>query len=249
MLRMNGSRNRGMGWSSVLVVLAALVAPVPAWSQTGEKEADEKSQVLDDLALATQLTAFGRGELGDATGLKDVKSPEALVAAGGILLRIHKSTGGKLPALKAEITDNDGKAVPAEEKTTTLADDAEALFDEARAMAGDKGSAIEAAIKQASLVSERGAVGGPRSISRRVGSGKTHTVKIEMVSGQFAKVHMQGTGVTQFEVLGQNGKVLWHSKGNWGFYHWTPVGRDSRIITVKVINKGGPPVNYTIHTN
>lgn len=235
-----------------LVALVGLVLVVPdlAWSYPGEAPGvDDKAQVLDDLELAAHLTAFGRGELAEATGLKDVKSPEALVAAGGILMRTHKRSGGKLPPLKAEVTDESGAAVAADGNGPSLEEQAEALFDEARALATGKSQAIEAAIKQAKLIPERGAVGGPRTISRRIGNGKVHTLKIDFESQQFAKVHMQGTGVTQFEVLGQGGKVLWHSKGNWGFYNWTPVGKDSRSITIKVINKGGPPVMYTVQTN
>ena len=237
------------GWMVALVGLA-LVVPNSARSDSGDSTgADEKAQVLDDLELASQLTAFGRGELGDVTGLKDVKSPEALIAAGGILLRIHKRTGGKMLPLKAEVTDESGTPVAADAVEPSLEEQAEALFDEARGLSTANSKAIEAAIKQAKLVPERGAVGGPRAISRRIGSGKVHTLKIDFESQQFAKVHMQGTGVTQFEVVGQNGKVLWHSKGNWGFYHWTPVGRDSRSITIKVINKGGPPVMSSVQTN
>lgn len=240
-------------WLAVWLVAfvgLALVLPGSARSDSGDAAGvDEKAQVLDDLELAAQLTAFGRGELGDATGLKDVKSPEALVAAGGILLRVHKRTGGKMPPLKAEVTDESGMAVAADGDDSSLEEQAEALFDEARALATGNSKAIEAVIKQAKLVPERGAVGGPRVITRKIGSGKVHTLRIDFESQQFAKVHMQGTGVTQFEVVGQGGKVLWHSKGNWGFYNWTPVGRDSRSITIKVINKGGPPVMYSVRTN
>jgi hypothetical protein len=237
------------GWSMAILGLA-LLAPVSVRSESGESPAsDDKVKVLDDLELAAQLTAFGRGELGDITGVKDVKSADALVAAGGILLRIHKQTGGKMAALKAEVLDEAGKAVAADGEAPSLEEQAEALFDEARALETKDAAAIEAAIKQAKLVPERGAVGGPRVISRRIGNGKVHTLKIDFESQQFAKVNMQGTGVTQFEVVGQGGKVLWHSKGNWGFYHWTPVGRDTRSITIKVINKGGPPVMYTVQTN
>lgn len=227
-----------------------LLVPGSGWSETGTSTgSDEKMQVLDDLELASHLTAFGRGELGDVTGVKGVKSADALVAAGGILLRIHKQTGGKMQPLKADVTDEAGKSVAAEGDQPSYEEQAEALFDEARGAAPANAAAIEAAIKQAKLVPERGAVGGPRSITRRIGTGKVHTIHIEFESQQFAKVQMQGTGVTQFEVVGQGGKTLWHSKGNYGFYHWTPVGKDSRSITVKVVNKGGPPVNYSVLTN
>ena len=47
------------------------------------------------LGTAAELTAFGRGQSCEATSAKNAKSPEALVLAGGILLRAHAVTGGK----------------------------------------------------------------------------------------------------------------------------------------------------------
>lgn len=206
------------------------------------------SDVVQDLGLAAQLAAYGRGELNELTGLKDFKSPEALVAAGGITLRAHKETAGKIRPSGAEVTE-EGKAVEEKEIETSLESDADALFSEAYEMAADK-KAIESTIKQAKLITTRGAVGGPRVINRTINSGRTQNIKIEFESNSSASVAMRGTGKTKFEVIGANGNVLWHSQGSFGTYTWHVGGKNARRdITVRVINSKGPQVAYTIITN
>lgn len=224
---------------------------LPALAQaTAEKtDAEKTADLVEELATAAQLTAFGRGELAETTGLKDLKSPEALVAAGAIYLRAHKATGGKMKPSDAKVEDGDGKTVAEEGKAPSLAEDAEALFDEARAMPSKDKAALEALIKQATTIESRGATGGPRVINRTVKSGKVHNIHIAFDANSPASVTMRGTGTTQFEVIGPAGKVLWHSKGSWGFYNWHTGRGGMKDITVKVINKGGPPVAYTVTTN
>lgn len=213
-------------------------------------DAEKSAELVEELGTAAQLVAFGRGELGDATGLKEFKSPEALVAAGGIYLRAHKACGGKMKKSDAKVEDEDGKAVEEEGKAPTLEEEAEALFDEARALPTKDSAKIEALIKQAKTATERGAVGGPRAINRVVKTGKVHTLHIPFEANSPATVTMRGTGKTQFEVVGNGGQVLWHSKGTWGVYTWHTGGRGGmRDIKVKVINKGGPPVAYSVTTN
>ncbi|QDU28370.1 hypothetical protein ETAA8_34700 [Anatilimnocola aggregata] len=243
------------GWLAAVVAACMMFSVTVAQAQKAvegsadQTEAEKTAELVEKVALAAELTAFGRGELADATGLKDFKSPEALVAAGGILLRLHKQTGGKVNPANAEVTE-DGKAVAAEGETNSFAHEAAALFDEARALPSKDKSALEAQIKQAELVTERGAVGGPRVISRIVKSGKAQHVDLAFEPHSPASISMRGTGKVQFEVIGPGGKVLWHSQGSWGFYNFQP-GRaaDNKGIKIKVINGGGPPVAYTITTN
>ena len=238
-----------------MVAACGMLWGATAWAQKPAEKAAEKTEaektadVVERLALAAELTAFGRGELADATGLKDFKSPEALVAAGGILLRAHKQTAGKIKPSDAEVADDDGATIPEEGAATSLADEAAALFDEARALSSKDKAALEAQIKQAQTVPERGAVGGPRVITRKIKTGKTHNLKIKFEPNSPASVTMRGTGQTQFEVVGNGGNVLWHSKGTWGFYNWHTGRGGVKDITVKVINRGGPPVAYTVTTN
>ena len=233
-------------------VVAMLVSSSPvtvAQSKADVSDGEKCAELVEELGTAAQLAAFGRGELADATGLKDFKSPEALVAAGAIYLRAHKATGGKLKPSDAKVEDSDGKPVAEEGKAPTLAEEAEALFDEARALATKDKAALEALIKQASSVESRGATGGPRLINRTIKTGKTHNIQIAFDPHTPASVTMRGTGRTKFEVLGNAGRVLWHSQGTWGFYNWHPGNGGLRNVTVRVINSGGPPVAYTVTTN
>lgn len=239
-----------MYWlSTVLMTLQIAYANVGFAQAKDEEAATKSADLVADLGTAAQLIAFGRGETNDVTGLKDFKSPEALVAAGAIYLRAHKTTGGKLQPSNAKIEDGDGQAVAEEGSPASFAHEAEALFDEARAMPTKDKPALEALIKQAQSVESRGATGGPRVINRTVKSGKVHNIHIAFDPNAPASVTMRGTGTTQFEVIGPGGKVLWHSKGSWGFYNWHTGRGGVKDITVKVINKGGPPVAYTVTTN
>lgn len=238
-------------WMVAIVMSGAMLLGQTAFAQKKAAEpnaGDQVADVVEDLGLAAQLAAFGRGELNDITGLKDFTSPEALVAAGGLTLRAHKETAGQVKASSAKVVE-DGSPVAAEGDAPSLEAEAEELFDQARELATDK-AAIEARIKQAKLIPARGASGGPQVINRTIKTGKTHELHIGFESNARASVSMRSTGKTQFEVVGPGGKVFWHSKGNFGTYHWHTGGKGGvRDITVKVINKGGPPVAYTVTTN
>lgn len=237
-------------WVAAIVLTSALMLGNPGFGEDKEvdsPEADKVAEIVESLGLAAQLAAYGRGELNDATGLRDFTSAEALVAAGGLTLRAYKETAGQVKKPTAEILE-DGKAVVDDEEKSTLEDDAEELFEEARSLATDK-TAIEMKIKQAKLITSRGAVGGPQVINRTVKTGKTHNLKIGFEPNSRATVSMRGTGKTQFEVVGEKGKVLWHSMGTFGVYQWHTGKKGVRDITIRVINKGGPPVAYTVITN
>src|SRR5205814_1229889 len=103
--------------------------------KTKLEDATRRADAISDLVVASNLAAFGRGDNGELTGLKGVKSPEALVAAGSILIRVHKMTEGKTETPDIKPTDKDGKPVKADEvKTASYEAQAEALFDEARGL-------------------------------------------------------------------------------------------------------------------
>lgn len=241
--------NSRSNWRTFIVLTAGMMLCLPAVAEDAETEMQSRADVVSDLATAAQLIAFGRGELNETTGLSDFSSPESLVAAGGILLRIHQHTAGKFVPSDAKVLDENSQPLPDENLPFSLADEAAALFDEARAMQSNDKAGLEARIKQAQLVTDRGAVGGPRVISRTVKTGKAHTVDIEFEPNSPAVVTMRGTGKTQFEVVGPKGKVLWHSKGSWGTYQFHTGRGGAKNITVKINNKGGPPVAYTVTTN
>lgn len=243
--------------TGAVAVCAVLLGTLPALhgqeKASGGDLEQQRADLIADLGLAAQLAAFGNGELNAQSGLpKDFRSPEALAAAGTMLLRAHKLTGGQqTPA--GEVTE-EGQPVAATANPSSLLDEAKLLYDSASALAeGAQKAALDKLIKselENLKKEERPAVGGPRYISRTVRSGKKQEVHISFEPGAPASIAMQGTGTTQFEVVGQGGRVLWHSKGSWGYYNFVPgQGGGSRNVTVRVINRGGPEVSYTIRTN
>jgi hypothetical protein len=237
-----------------LIASIALCGLTGGHLASAQEAKSAEAKIVADLGVAAQLAAFGNGELNEMSGMaKDFRSPEAIVAAGIIMVKAHKATGGKLSDSKVEVMEEGGKEVAAEGKPRSLLDDANDLFDTARGMAkGDQAAALEKRIKEALGAESRGASGGPRVITRTIKTGKAHNLKIDFDPNCVACVTMRSTGRTQFEVVGNGGKVLWHSQGNMGVYTWRTGGASGggeRNITVRVINAGGPPVAYTVITN
>lgn len=217
----------------------------------------DRADVVSLLATAANLAAFGRGEMGDETGLKAAKSPEALVAAGGILLRVNAATGGEMKAITTKPTNDKGEALKVElGKNTPLADEAKGLFDAARAMvAADKARSkeLEGLIKQAEEVTKRGACGGPRTLACNVAGGETHTYIIPFVGGCPASVAMTSGGPARLrlEILMPSGDTLYDGKGMSACHSWKTAGNPTitRNITIKVTNLGRNPTPYRVTTN
>lgn len=255
------------GWVCTVAALViscgtTLMAQGVEKGEPEDQEETQQSKVLSDIAAAQQLIAFGRGELGEETGLTSYKSPQALIAAGGILLKVQAATSGKLATINSPVVDGEGAEVPAGTDKVDFAADAEALFAEALSSVKDRQrqrAGLEALIQEAKTSASayaatlpketRGAVGGPRVIKRVINTGKTHNIKISFEAGSNAEIRLQGTSKTKFEVIGPKGKVLFHSMGSKGMYSWNTSGRGIREITVKVMNDAGPPVAYVIVTN
>jgi hypothetical protein len=241
---------------SIFALAQAADPPKPAPVDAQETK---KVEAVNSLSTASQLASFGRGELDSETGLKGFKSPEALVSAGGILLRANNAFGGKVEALDAKPTDEAGKAIDSKtEKVNSLSDEANALFDEARALvAGDKkkSAEIEALIKQAQKIDtleSRGAVGYPRALQGTLAPGANHWYKIPFVPGLPASVAMRSTGTSRlrFVVTGPGGNQLFSLVGPTAYYNWM-VNRDNqpRMITITITNTGKNVAAYQLFTN
>jgi hypothetical protein len=232
----------------------------PKSKEQADAKTARKAEAVSDLAKASSLMAFGRGEMAEQTGLKTYKSPEGLVAAGGILLRAENAFGGKMDPLGVEPTNELGEAIKVEEaKLPTLKAEAEALFDEARAMVttdATKLKSLELLIQQASDVKqsgeERGALGYPRSVQKGILPGGHHFYKIPFVPGVPAAVAMRSTGASklQFEVIGDGGGRMFNLKGAFAQYQWLPArGKQPRMITINISNIGKVPTVYQLVTN
>lgn len=254
---MNTNRLFAVGTVLTAGLLAAMVqaGDAPRGGRKDDAEA-RRAEVVGELAQAARLAAFGRGEMAEETGLTGFKSPEALVSAGGILLRANASFGGKMDPLGIDPTDEAGKPIKAEDaKLPGLKAEAEALFDEARALAaGDraKAAAIEALIKEASTFESRGAVGFPRSVQKAIPPGGHHWYKIPFVPGAPAAIAIRSTGNSklQFEILNNAGGRMFNLKGAFAQYQWMPArGKEPKMITVNIYNIGTNPTAYQMVTN
>lgn len=223
-------------------------------------EAEGRASVVADLGTAAELTALGRGQACEATSPKNAKSPEALVLAGGILLRAHAVTAGRTAELDVTPTDEKGKAIEAKrEKLKTLKEQAGELFDEARAMAAEgndkaRTAAVEAMIKREEASEpSRGAVGGPKRVAMAIAPGATQNFKVAFVGGLPAVVAMQGNGSSklQITITHVGGNQLFGLKGVVAQYAWKPLAdKDgARWFNVTVTNIGKAPTAYILATN
>lgn len=237
---------------------AGLFAPVGRAAEPTKEEAEKSAAVIGEIALAGELASLGRGHC-EGTSPKDFKSPESLVLAGGILLRAHKATQGKVAALDSKPTDDKGNPLKGDAKSVGLDKQAEALFDEASAMAAemkDKGraAAVEAMIKrEKSSEPDRGGVGGPKTITRTLQPGETHTYPLAFFSGQPAAITMTSTGPPkiQIDLTHVGGASLLSMKSHNANYGWTPANDKNNIrrFTLTLTNNGNKPTTYTLSAN
>ncbi len=235
-----------------MLVAAVVAAAVSGFTPVaGQDKAATTANLVADLALAAQLAELGRGGFNERDGLSTkTPSPEALVTAGGLLLRTHKLTGGKMGAIE-DAPKEGGKAAAA----VALDKQAEALFDEARAAAGTNSKAIDALIEAVSKRDyDRGSVQGPSSTTRTLNAGETHTFNFNFRVGEPAAVSMTSTGPAkiQFDLNhAGNGGSLLSIKGHNANYNWTPQrAKDNvRSFTVTLQNVGNRPTTYTLNKN
>lgn len=237
------------------VLVAGLIATQGRTQEPTKADIDKaniRGEAVADLAVAADLVRFGRGDT--VTG---VKSPEALVSAGGILLRAHSTFSGDLKTLDVPATDAKGKPLPSTtEKGIGLDKQAEGLFDEARGMvAGDKvrAAALEDRIKEAKAIVPKPAVGGPKRITRILNGGETHTYPVAFFGGAPAAVAMTSSGPAkiQFDITHVGGTNLFSLRGHNATYTWTPP-RDkdgARKFNITLTNMGNKPTTYTLITN
>ncbi len=234
----------------VFAAVAAAVSMQPPLAGQ-DKKAETTANLVADLALAAQLADLGRGGFNERDGLSTkTASPEALVTAGALLLRTHKLTGGKMGAIE-DAPKEGGKAAAA----LPLDKQAEALFDEARAAAGTNSKAIDSMIDTVMKRDyDRGSVGGPRSVTRTLNAGETHTYNFNFFGGQPAAVSMTSTGPAriQFDLNHAGGASLLSIRGLHANYNWTPAGgkKDGvRNFSVTLNNTGNRPTTYTLNKN
>jgi hypothetical protein len=245
-------------WLAGIVIVAGLLAATlsdPATAQ--QKQGKQREQSQDELNAEVVTCIAAAGELKEFG--EKYKAPEALIAAGSMLLRANAATKGKLEKLDAEVTDENGKKldVPAE-KEQTLKQQAADLFDQALTM-GAKGVDLQGLIKAAKgrkypeppvkTTKERGVVGGPKRISRAISAGAAHHYSIPFHSHQVGTVLVQSDHPVRFVVRQANKGVLTSSIVRNGNYSWRPSsGGGTTLITVEIHGTGNL-AHYTLVAN
>jgi hypothetical protein len=237
-------------WVLTVSVLAfgTLLAQEPPPKEVVEN-ADRRSKIVENLVAAHRLIAFGKGDLGEASGLKDYQSPEALIAAGGIFLRAQKEAGA------FEAVDDNGE-VDAKGKTPDLTAQAKELFEEARNLVkGNKAreSEINELIAQAQKVDDkRGAVGKPRTVTRVLEPGASTELRIGFVPHCPATIGYTTAGgpKQRCEIINPNGKTIYDNTGREGSHSWRTGGDDvKRMFTIRLTNNGKGQHTVTVTTN
>ncbi len=214
--------------------------PAPTKATAKDDIENRTAGLVESLGTATDLAEKGRNG----------KWPDALVVAGGILMHADQATGGKFSEEKIDVKDGDGKVVAENTKATSFKDQANALFDEARAMVSgdkDRSKALETQIKEASSPKDRAVVAVTRRVVQTVQVHKEHNLVIPFKVNGPAAITVRGGPNLKFQVYNGN-KVLWHYGGPHGTYRYI-VNPEGREVRLHVINEGGADESYEVDAN
>jgi hypothetical protein len=225
-----------------------------SFAQTKEKPDELSAKAVASIAKAAQLASIARGEMTEDTVLgKTFKSPELLVAAGGLLLQSAQVLGDEM-----DVIDEKGETdKSATTKPQSLKNRAKDLFDEAIAMVAgnkEKAKAVNDLIMKASTMKEesRGAVGKPRTVVRTLKPGETVVITIGFKPQTPATISYDTAGGARqrCEIIGEKGRTIYDNTGPNGSHTWTPAKDEGkRMITIRLTNVGNRSHTVTVTTN
>lgn len=233
------------------LVLCSLVGGA---EPTADEKQAKQAEDIDLMIQAAQLADVG----------KRLKSPEAYLAAGSLLLQLEartKASGfGTLNVKPTVLDDKDQPVAGARvetQKALPLKDMAEDHFDAASALGAELklGKALDEAIKLAKTrpydTGARGALGGPQ---RLVGvvllPGQTHEYPLRFAPPAAASIGYTSSGPVRFSFSGP-GSVSFSGKDVAGRFNWVPpANADGKLYKVTIRNPSGKAaVAYTLLTN
>jgi len=229
-------------WLAVLFLVAGVAATTSLRPALGDekdkgeapltKEQEAQAATLRTVVAANRVAVFGRKH----------KSPEALVTAGSMLLEADAATPRGKPTLK--ITDDSGKEVESADKG--LKEQAEELFDEARAMKTrtKEVAALIKAAKSGDYTLSRAVAGGPKRISRKVDAGGQQRFHIPYIAGQPATLALTSDTPVRL-VLKQGESTLSNNVVTSFSYTWRP----SKAKVFVEIHGMGKVAHFTVYAN
>jgi hypothetical protein len=247
---------RSCGWAFCGALLAVGAATLLAADEKKDpaKEGEEMTApVVADLGTAFQLVEQGR----------ELKAPESLVTAGGLLLSLSRAEMKDLaadldgkPIVEAPWEDGKAKVLDVEPKPAPLPDlkkEASSLFTEAEVMALKHKINLSPLIK---AVKSRNAAGGPagtiKGFARTVEPGQTHVLKVKATSDEGTDLAFRATTPLLISVLRtDNDTSLASTLSGAGTLHFQPdhgvktrgyvVVKKKVVVKKEVIVRRPPP--------
>jgi hypothetical protein len=215
-----------------------------------EKQAQERSEVAAQLALAQTLAARGRR----------THSPLELLTAAEMLRRL----GAPVQSLNVEpkVGGKPGEGQAKAEPLMSPAEEADILLADARSMAAKLAkegklseagaSAIEALARDVQKIERtRGAIGGPKRRGGFLYPGQSHTFDIDFDGWSMARVFVTSEGRSPLRVTVTNLNGLMRGEdGGWNpSVSWMPGRRPGGVFVIRVENIGDYGTAYRLVTN
>lgn len=231
--------------------LLATVAPLAA-QEAKPPTADElRAAYVDEIGNAYELAEFAA----------KYKSPEAFIAAAGLLLKIEAQTKGKLgdAPKEVEIVGADGKSTVEKVEAAKLSDQAKAWFDDARGLAVDSKLKSEVAALIAAAekrdytnaadpdVKERGKTGGPANIRRTIKPNDTQVFKWTFKADEWAAIGMTSGSSLGITIVGPQGARMFSLHGARANYRWMP--KEKMEVIIRVHNGTNKPTTFNLASN
>ena len=208
-----------------------------------------EESVAPDPVLELAATAYKTAEFG-----RENKSPEALVAAA---LMLRKLTFNKKTPITEQPTDEAGKPIAdksLEEKS--FADEAKDLFEEASLMALQlKIKGFDAVIDSAkNREISRGPAGGPKTIHRKIGPGKTEVFHLKFKDEEPAHFYFHASEPLHLHIERTDIHHVWVDVVNRNYESHHPGkagGKKGQLapVTITIHNPGKKPGDYTLFMN
>jgi len=199
------------------------------------EEDQARLQNVKDLVTAHQIAEFGRS----------YKAPEALVAAGALLLKVNAVTRSNVDK-KVDFTATE-KGEGGKEKG--LKEQANELFDEASGLKSSK--VVDALIKEAqnrdyTQYAPRDVFGGPKRISKRVDAGGLQRFTLNFVPRQAGTVALTSDRPVRF-VIRSGDSTLNNSVVTSYQYTFVPRAKGGKVqIEVRGM---GSPAHFTVYAH